>query len=59
MKTLRGRHYSLKQQTQFTMVNKLIDPLSSDINDGLNKSYSASSFHLNGAILQKRDVPHP
>jgi hypothetical protein len=27
MKTLRGRHYSLKQQSQFTMLNKMLHPL--------------------------------
>jgi hypothetical protein len=33
MKTLRDRHFSLKQQTQFTMIHKVLDTLASNIND--------------------------
>jgi dTDP-4-dehydrorhamnose 3,5-epimerase-like enzyme len=38
MKTLRGRHYSLKQHTQFTILNKVLDPLTSNINDSLTRA---------------------
>jgi hypothetical protein len=38
MTTMRGRHYSLKQQTQFTMTNKVIDPLAYNINDFLRRA---------------------
>jgi hypothetical protein len=37
MKTLRVRQYSLKKQTQFTMLNKVLDSLSSNINDSLTR----------------------
>jgi hypothetical protein len=33
MKTLRRRQYSFKQLTQFTMMNKVLYPLASNIND--------------------------
>jgi hypothetical protein len=32
-KTLRGRHYSYHQLTQYTMLNKVLVPLASNIND--------------------------
>jgi hypothetical protein len=38
MKTLRGRHFSLKQQTQFTMLIMVLDSLSSNINDFLRRA---------------------
>jgi hypothetical protein len=38
LKTLRGRQYSLIQQTQFTMLSKLIDPLSSNMKDSLRRT---------------------
>jgi hypothetical protein len=38
MKTLRSKHYSLKQQIQFTMANKVLDPLASKINDFLKRT---------------------
>jgi hypothetical protein len=37
MKTLRGRLYSFKQLTQFTMLNKVLDSLASNINDSLTR----------------------
>jgi hypothetical protein len=33
LKSLRGRHYSLIQQTQFIMLSKLLDPLPSNMKD--------------------------
>jgi hypothetical protein len=33
LKSLRGRHYSLIQETQFTMLSKLLDPLPSNMKD--------------------------
>jgi hypothetical protein len=42
MKTLRGRKYSFKEQTQFTIENKVLDPLVSNINDSLTQA----SLHL-------------
>jgi hypothetical protein len=38
MKTWRGRQYSFKEQTEFTMLNKLMDPLASNINDSLTRA---------------------
>jgi hypothetical protein len=38
MKTLRGRHYSFKQLNEFTLLNKLLDLLDSNINDSLTKA---------------------
>jgi hypothetical protein len=38
MKTLRGRHNSLKQQTQFKILNKMLGPLASNINDSLTQA---------------------
>jgi hypothetical protein len=37
MKTLRGRQYSFKQLTQFTMLNRELDPLASNIKDSLTR----------------------
>jgi hypothetical protein len=34
--TLRSRHYSLKQQTQFTILNNVLDPLDSNFKDFLS-----------------------
>jgi hypothetical protein len=33
LNSLRGRHYSFTQQTQFTMLRKLLDPLPSNMKD--------------------------
>jgi hypothetical protein len=38
MKMLRGRQYSFNQKTQFTRLNKLLDPLASNINDSLTRA---------------------
>jgi hypothetical protein len=38
MKTLTGRQYSLKQLTQFKMLNKVLDPIDSNINDFLTRA---------------------
>jgi hypothetical protein len=38
MKTVRVRHYFLKQQTQFTMLNKVLDPPASNNNDFLRRA---------------------
>jgi hypothetical protein len=37
IKTLRVRHYALQQVTQFTMLNRVLDPLASTINDCLRR----------------------
>jgi hypothetical protein len=37
MKTLRGRQYSIKQLTQFTVLGKVLDRLASNINDSLTR----------------------
>jgi hypothetical protein len=58
MKTLRGRQYSFQQLTQYTMLNKLLDSLASNINDSLTRE-QCFSFHLYGTILHEIDVPHP
>jgi hypothetical protein len=38
MKTQRVRQYSLEQVTQFTMLNRVLDPLASHINDCLTRA---------------------
>jgi hypothetical protein len=39
LKTLRGRQYSIKQHTQFTMLNKVLDALASNIKDSLIQAH--------------------
>jgi hypothetical protein len=38
METLRGRQYSFEQLTQLTVLNKVLDPLASSINDLLRRA---------------------
>jgi hypothetical protein len=39
METLRSKQYSFKEQAEFTMLNKLLEPLaSSNINDFLRRA---------------------
>jgi hypothetical protein len=38
MTTLSVRQYSIKKLTQFTMLNKVLDPLASNINDSLTRA---------------------
>jgi hypothetical protein len=52
MKTLRGRHYSLKEQTQFTMLNKLLDPHASNINGFLRGAAVVLHSHERGYFAQ-------
>jgi hypothetical protein len=44
MKTLRSRQYSFKEQTEFTMVKKLLDAPGSNINDSLKQATLHLSF---------------
>jgi hypothetical protein len=53
MKTLRVRQYSLKQQTQFTVLNKVLDPLASNINDSLPRATVLLPFTWMGGYSQK------
>jgi hypothetical protein len=48
MKTLRGRQYSFKEQTQFKMLNKVLDPLASNINDSLPQATLCLPFTCMG-----------
>jgi hypothetical protein len=48
MKTLRGRQYSFKQLTQFIMLNNMVDPLASNINDSLTRSTVLLAFTCMG-----------
>jgi hypothetical protein len=58
MKTLRGRHFSLKQQTQFTMLSTVLDSLASNINDFLRRA--AVFFHsLERGYFAQSWFPHP
>jgi hypothetical protein len=50
METLRSKQYSFKEQAEFTMLNKLLEPLASNINDrakvfllSLERGYFAQS----------------
>jgi hypothetical protein len=38
METLRSKQYSFKEQAEFTMLNKLLEPLASNINDFLRRA---------------------
>jgi hypothetical protein len=52
MKTLRGRHYSLKQQTQFTMLKKGIAPLASIIKGSITRDTVLLHSHERGCFEQ-------
>jgi hypothetical protein len=58
LKTLRGRQYSLIQQTQFTMQRKLLDPLPSNMKDFLRRTTVFLHSREMG-IMYKVDVLHP
>jgi hypothetical protein len=51
LKSLRGRHYSLIQQTQFIMLSKLIDPLPSNMKDCIRTSVFLLSLER-GSLAQ-------
>jgi hypothetical protein len=57
LKSLRGRHYSLIQQTQFTMLSKLLDLLPSNMKDFIRTRLPLHS--LERANLLKVVVPDP
>jgi hypothetical protein len=44
MKTLTGRQYSFKPQTQIKLQNKFLDPLASKINGSLTRPTALLSF---------------
>jgi hypothetical protein len=56
MKTLKNIQYSFKQLTQFTVLNKVLDPLASNINDSLTQATLHLTFTCMGVILNKGDV---
>jgi hypothetical protein len=58
LKTLRGRQYSLIQQTQFTMQSKMLDPLPSNMKDFLRRS-TVFLHSLEMGIMYKVEVLHP
>jgi hypothetical protein len=52
LKSLRGRHYSLIQQTQFIMLSKLLDPLPSNMKDFIRTRVILHSLErANGSML--------
>jgi hypothetical protein len=51
LKSLRGRHYSLTQQTQFIMLSKLLDPLPSTMKDCIRSSVFLLSLER-GSLAQ-------
>jgi hypothetical protein len=57
METLRGRAYCLKQHTQFSNLNMLLNRLASNINCFLEKLHFFS-IHLKQAVLHKVDILH-
>jgi hypothetical protein len=48
----------LSKLSQFSMVNKVLDPLDPNMNDSLTRATGSLSLHMNWVILQKGDVPH-
>jgi hypothetical protein len=57
MKTLRGRQYSFKQETQIKLQNKVLGPLASNIMILSHKLHSIF-YSLLWGILNKGDVSH-
>jgi hypothetical protein len=53
MRTLRGRHYSIKQQSQFTMLKKVLNTLVSIINDSLTRATVLLPFTWKGPFCKK------
>jgi hypothetical protein len=58
MKRLKVRQRSFQKLTQFTMLNKVQDPLAFTINASLLRA-AVFLFHLNGEIQKKGDVADP
>jgi hypothetical protein len=58
MKRLKVRQRSFQKLTQFTMLNKVQDPLAFTINASLLRA-AVFLFHLNGEIQHKGDVADP
>jgi hypothetical protein len=56
--TLRAGHYSLKEQTQFTVLNKVLDSLVSNLNDFLRRP-TVLLLSIERGFLHKVNVPHP
>jgi hypothetical protein len=55
--TLKGRQNSFKEQTEFTILTKLLEPLVSNMKDSIKK-LKFFSHSLLTVILHKNDVPH-
>jgi hypothetical protein len=53
MKTLRGRQYSFKQQTQIKLQNKVLGTLASNINDSLTEAALHLPFSFMGSFSTK------
>jgi hypothetical protein len=49
-KTMRGRQYSLKQQTEFNLKNKVLAPLASNIIDSLTQAILHLLFTYMGPL---------
>jgi hypothetical protein len=54
---LRGRQYSFAQLTLFTTVNKVLDPLASNIKDCLSTATVLLPFTLKGRFYTKPMFP--
>jgi hypothetical protein len=53
MKTLRGRQYSFKQETQIKLQNKVLGPLAFDMNDSLTEATLHLPFSCIGPFSTK------
>jgi hypothetical protein len=53
MKTLRGRQYSFKQQTQIKLQNKVLGPFASNVNDSLTEATLPVPFSCIGPFSTK------
>jgi hypothetical protein len=53
MKTLRGRQYSFKQQTQIKLQNKVLGPFASKVNDSLTEATLHVPFSCIGPFSTK------
>jgi hypothetical protein len=53
MKTLRGRQYSFKQQTQIKLPNKVLGPFASNVNDSVTEATLHVPFSCIGPFPTK------
>jgi hypothetical protein len=58
MKTLRSRQYSLKQLSQFTMLNKLLGHVASNIHDSLTRATRNLPFACMGYFAKVVFLTH-